>query len=320
MTAPPEEQLPSLQRAGTELGLDIDEYVLPDSIHVVSHGHRIHALDWGIAGNPNVVLLHGHSLTAHTWSLVCLALRRHYRCVAGDLRGHGDSEWSPVLDYSLEAHARDAAGLVEQVGSGEPVVLVGMSLGGMTSLRLTLDRPELVRALVVVDIGPRHETDPPLTMGDTPAAAAFAQPQEMDTLEDFIDGAMAMNPRRDPAVLRVSLQNNLRRTPEGKWTWKYDRRPAERMAAMKATGEAAASRPLADPFAFLDGSIERITCPVLLVRGQHSPLLSPAAAEAFAARFPDGRLVEVAGAGHTVQGDNPKGFVEAVRPFLASVT
>ena len=53
------------------------------------------------------MFLHGGGLSAHTWDIVCLALREEYRCYALDLRGHGDSEWSPALDYSLGAHLRD---------------------------------------------------------------------------------------------------------------------------------------------------------------------------------------------------------------------
>ena len=75
---------------------------------------RLHYLDWGPAGRrPGtrggwpLVFLHGGGLNAHTWDIVCLALREEYRCHALDLRGHGDSEWSPAQDYSLGAHLRD---------------------------------------------------------------------------------------------------------------------------------------------------------------------------------------------------------------------
>lgn len=327
MTAPAELQLASLERFGKAIGMDVAEYVVPSSRHVLAGNHRVHVLDWGSEGKPPIVFLHGMGLTAHTWSMVCLALRQDYHCHAVDLRGHGESEWSPVLDYGAEAHARDVAGVVDAVSPDAPVVLVGMSLGGIAALTYAVDHEERLRGLVVVDIAPPLDTEErPEGSEARPIQAQAEGPSLADTVEEFIDHALVMNPRRDRETLRVSMLNNLRQTPEGKWTWKNDRRPYERMlATMKEAAEGQGDAPsspapaLPNPFSALGEKLATMTVPVRLVRGGDSLVVSPAAAEAFVAQLPNATLVEVPKAGHTVQGDNPPGFVEAVRPFLDSL-
>lgn len=333
MTAPAELQLASLEKFGKAIGMDVPEYVVPSSRHIVAGNHRVHVLDWGTEGKPHVVFLHGMGLTAHTWSMVCLALRQDYHCHAVDLRGHGESEWSPVLDYGAEAHARDVAGVVDAVSPDGPVVLVGMSLGGITALTYAVDHVERLRGLVIVDIAPPVDTEErPKGPEARPIQAQAEGPSLADTVDEFIDHALVMNPRRDRETLRVSMLNNLRQTPEGKWTWKNDRRPYERMLAMmKEAAEAAEAAKaegdtttpttpnMPNPFSALAEKLATMTVPVRLVRGGDSMVVSSAAAEAFAAQLPTATLVEVPKAGHTVQGDNPPGFVEAVRPFLDSL-
>lgn len=302
---PPEVQLQSLSAAGRALGMDVAEYVLPESRHAVLHGHRLHYLDWGTPGQPLVVLLHGVGLTAHTWDLVALALRHDHHCVALDLRGHGDSEWSPVLDYGVAAHGRDVASLVEHLDAG-PVVLVGMSMGGMCAVQAAAGLGDRVRGLVLVDIGPPLVEE--ATGEPPPRPGGPFLPGELDTFEDFVDQALAFNPKRDRAQLRVSLRHNLRQLPDGRWTWKYDRR---------FYGNPEIRRPAPTS---VWGHLDDLRCPGFVIRGGESRVLSPAAAAALADRLPGGRWVEVAGAGHTVQGDQPAAFVEAIRPFLAEIT
>ena len=80
-----------------------------------------------------MVFLHGGGLNAHTWDIVCLALREEHHCCALDLRGHGDSEWSPALDYSLGAHLRDLEAFADHLGAAR-FFLVGQSLGGIIGM------------------------------------------------------------------------------------------------------------------------------------------------------------------------------------------
>src|SRR3954452_13087515 len=97
-------------------GLELPALTLPDEHHVILREMRFHYLDWGTSGRPPIVFLHGGGQTAHTWDFVCLALRAGHHCVALDQRGHGDSEWSPTLDYGPDAHAGDVAAFVDYLG------------------------------------------------------------------------------------------------------------------------------------------------------------------------------------------------------------
>jgi esterase len=291
-------------RAATDVaGVDVDEVVVPADHDVVVDGLRLHYLDWGRNGRLPLVFLHGGGLTAHTWDLVCLALRANFHCLALDQRGHGDSEWSPVLDYSPDAHVHDIRGLIEQLGLERPV-LVGHSLGGLNAMVLAATAAEELAGIALVDVGPDPHPGAVKRIGDF----VMGDPGN-GSLEDFVARARAFNPRRDPRLLRYSLQHNLRQTPDGNLTWKYDRR--------RLTPEYVAS--LRRRFEELQKNAESITCPVLVIRGAESDALSDEQAAAFAAALPDGRWDKVENAGHTIQGDNPRGLVEVLARFLAEI-
>jgi esterase len=297
------EALEHIRLAADVAGLDIDEPVVPDEHDVVANRQRLHYLDWGSPDQPDLLFLHGGCLTAHTWDLVCLLLRSDFHCVAVDQRGHGDSEWSPALDYGPDAHARDIRGLIERLGLFRPV-LIGQSLGGLNAMTYAIGAADRLAGIVMVDVGPE------VNSGAVRRIADFVTGEPAHgTVEEFVNRARAFNPRRDPRLLRYSLLHNLRTLPDGNLTWKYDRR--------RLTGEY---------FAMVRGSLERlpevapkITCPVLVVRGVESDALSDADAARFAAAFPDGRWARVANAGHTVQGDNPGGLAEVLVDFLGEI-
>ena len=264
---------------------------------------RIHYLDWGELDCPAIVFLHGGGLTAHTWDMVSLALRGEYRCVVPDLRGHGDSEWSPVEDYRLETLAADLAGLVDRVGLGR-FLLVGMSLGGLVGIEYAADNVDRLAGLVIVDTGPEIQE-----AGAKKIRSFMSAPGQFESVDDYIRMAKAFNPRRDEDLLRRSLLNNLRQTPTGHWVWKWDPRPRA-----KVDDEARRRRN-----AQLWDRVARISCPTLVIRGGSSDMFHDSDAEKLASRLPRGRWTIVPNAGHTVQGDNPRGFVDALRPFIDEI-
>jgi pimeloyl-ACP methyl ester carboxylesterase len=286
-------------------GLELTTFQLPRDQYVEANGLRLHYLDWGDPAARPLILLHGGALTAHTWDLVCLGLQPEYRCIAPDLRGHGDTEWAPDGDYSTDAYRRDLEALLAHLGI-DRCVLIGNSLGGMTAARYTAERGSSQQppALVLVDVGPEMRD-----AGRQRLRAFTGGPRELDSVEDFVDRAMAFNPQRRRETLRRSLLNNLRQLPSGKWTWKYDPNRFGR-------GPGPASRPtVADRW----NDIQRITCPTLVVRGGRSDMFHDADAEKLAASLHDGRWVRIENASHTVQSDQPVALVKAVREFLASL-
>jgi pimeloyl-ACP methyl ester carboxylesterase len=307
-----DDQQRTLRRAADAAGLSIKDFSPARSRHEVVAGHRLHLLDWGTPGSAPVVFLHGTGLTAHTWDLVALALRSDHHCFAVDLRGHGDSEWSPTLDYRVQTHARDVLGLLESGAIPTPCHLVGMSLGGVVALTAASLAPGRVASTTVIDIGPetfrmmrRHLAQQDDAGGGAGQLVGFlAEADEPATLEEHVARAVRFNPRRDPELLRASLLHNLRPGLDGRLTWKYDRRQLAPQNAVAGGFE--------DPF----DTLGDVRSPVLVVRGGQSPMLSAAGAEELTDRLDNARWVEVADAGHSVQGDNPAQLVSVLREHL----
>ena len=304
MTLAPDEFRIHLEMSATTAGVALPRIVLPDAHDVLVGRMRLHYLDWGTRGRPPVLFLHGGGLNAHTWDIVCAALRDERHCVALDQRGHGESEWSPTMDYGIESHVGDLDAFVGGLGF-ERFVLVGMSLGGVNAMAWAGRHSQRLAGLVVVDVGPEIRTD-----GVRKIAAFTSEATPLDSVEQFVDRALAFNPRRNRDLLRRSLLHNLRRMPDGRWMWKYDQR----------------HRGKADPGAYerrrelLWSAVDRIECPTLVVRGAQSDVFHDEDAERLAARFRQGRWVKIPGAGHTVQGDNPADLLRELRPFLDEVS
>jgi esterase len=301
------EQLDHLRMAADVAGLQELEIELPDDHDVVLGGMRLHYLDWGglklPPGRQSVLFLHGGGLTAHTWDLVCLSLRRSFHCLALDQRGHGDSEWSPGLDYGTEAHTRDLKALIEHLDLERPV-LVGQSMGALNALSYAERHASSLAGLVLVDMTPEVRFEGAKRIFDFVTA-----PAELDSVEAFVERAIEFNPGRDPRLLRRSLMHNLRRLPDGRWTWKYDRRHMTRERFDELRGEVTAIR----------ARLDTVTCPAFVVRGERSDVVTPESAQALADGLPDGEWTSVPDAGHTVQGDNPRGLAEVLAPFLRRI-
>jgi pimeloyl-ACP methyl ester carboxylesterase len=296
---PASDQLQHLQRAAELAGLAVGDIHLPEERSVALRGMRFHYLDWEGDGRP-IVFLHGGGLTAHTWDVVCLALRNEYRCLAIDQRGHGDTEWSPALEYGIEEFAADIDAFTRELELHR-FVLVGQSLGGMASMVYAGGGSDELSALVLVDVGPKVRIE-----GAGRVADFVMAPAELDSIEEFVERAREFNPRRDPQLLRISLLHNLRQLPSGKWTWKYDRRHHSPEGFRELTSRLGELR----------DDLPRIRCPALVVRGASSDVFSDEDAEHAAELLPNGRWVRIEGAGHNVQGDNPKALADELRRFL----
>jgi len=266
-----------------------------------------HYLDWGTAGRTPALFLHGGGLNAHTWDIVCLALRERFHCIALDQRGHGDSQWSDTLDYSTDAHLTDITAFIDALGL-ERFLLIGMSMGASNSLAFAARHSERLAGLVLIDIQPTMLMDGRRRIQDFVTA-----PAELASLDDYIERAMQFNPRRDRALLRFSLLRNLRQQADGAWTWKYDRRHRLQAASGERQAREAAARS-----ALWEGAAQ-VQCPTLYVRGAESDVTSREEMQSVAARWPNWRFVEVEGAGHTVQGDNPKALLRELETFAASL-
>ena len=177
------------------------------------------------------MLLHGGGQTRHSWTGTAHRLAdRGWRAITIDGRGHGDSEWHSATDYSLRAFALDLASVVASFD--EPVVLVGASLGGATSIYLEGDlAPASARAVVLVDIVPQVE------VAGAQRIHKFMTDRLYDgfaDLEEARDAIAAYNPHRPPPRDLLGLKKNLRQGDDGRWRWHYD--PAFADVAKRSNG------------------------------------------------------------------------------------
>ncbi len=186
--------------------------------HYVQVGSlKMHYLDWGNHGAPQMLLLHGGSQSAHSWDEFSRNMRSDFHVIALDQRGHGDTDWSPRCIYTLRAHLRDITSFVKLVGLKQ-FVLVGLSMGGMNSYAYTAIHPQEVSRLVIVDVGP----DMMKKGGD--AIRRFTKVQRLPSFEAFVERSLKYNPLRTEEQIRDRLSHHLREYPGGNWGWKWDHR------------------------------------------------------------------------------------------------
>ena len=259
------------------------------------------------AGDPRgvpVILLHGGGQTRHAWAGTALRLAEAgYYALAYDARGHGDSAWSEQGDYSPDALMGDLHQVVS--GLSRPPVLVGASMGGLTSMVALgeADR-DFASALVLVDIAARLEASGVARVLNFMSAhtGGFA------SLEEVVDAVSAYNPHRPRPKGTDGLRKNLR-FRDGRWYWHWDPRFLNHASRTQA-GEALVQQERRESAA------QRIRVPTLLVRGGSSDVVSPEGARALQNLIPHAELADVAEAGHMVAGDRNDLFSEAVIDFL----
>lgn len=281
--------------------------VQPMDHWVTLNGIRFHYLDWGNAHLPHVVLLHGGSLTAHTWDLAALILREHYHLVALDQRGHGDTEWTPddrLASDNNDLMAKDTVDFLDFLGF-ERFSLVGMSMGGMNTIRYAAHHPERLDAVGIVDVAPETMREGQVEMEQFREAT-----ETLSSFDDFLDRAMRFMPHRPPAHLRYSLTHSLKQTDDG-WTWKQDHRPRQYSSSPEQRARELATR--AD---LLWRDVKMITPPTILFRGENSKILSAEVAEKTVEAMPDAELVVISRATHNVHSDNPVDFAAELHGFL----
>jgi pimeloyl-ACP methyl ester carboxylesterase len=256
-----------------------------------------------VRGNGRPVLfLHGGGQTRHSWGRAAdLVANEGWRAITIDLRGHGDSEWSPNGDYSFTAHCADVISVVDQIG--EPPVLVGASLGGMASMLAegTSDRT-VSCGLVLVDIAPMASLEGVQRI----RRFMMSGIDGFDSMEDAARAIAAYNPHRERPFNPIGLQKVLRQR-DGRWYWHWDP-----MLISQDRTEVVTERYKG----LLDVAIDNIRVPTMLVRGLLSDVVTQEGVDDLVTRIPDITVVEVAGAAHMIAGDKNDDFASSVIAFL----
>jgi pimeloyl-ACP methyl ester carboxylesterase len=288
----------SLAEAAAELGLSPAAVPPVERLGVdLGDGQRLSVLRWGGA-EPEVVFLHGGAQNARTWDLVALALGRP--ALAIDLPGHGHSSWRADRDYGPVRNAGAVAIAMERHAPGARVV-VGMSLGGLTTIRLAADRPDLVRRAVLVDVTPGSaDAAARMSAAERGAVQLARGPRTFASLDEMVSAAVQASPRRPASAVRRGVVHNSRPLPDGTRAWRYD---------------LPAPRSVADMTALWD-DVDRMTMPAMLVKGGESGFVTAADLAEITRRLPELRVETVPGAGHAVQSDQPGALTGLIREFL----
>ena len=295
------EEFRLLLASAADLGISHAPEVPYRSRNIVLRQMRFHFLEWGAPDAPPIVLLHGGHQSAHSWDLVSLHLAQRYRVLALDQRGHGDSEWARDVSYANHEMSLDAETFIGALGLERPI-LMGHSMGGRNAMLLTRRNPSLLRALVIVDVGPEVSD-----RGRSVIAGFVRDNEEFDDLEHFVRNVQQYDPYRTPRAYRADgeIQHAAAGGRQVRQQVRCEPAPARHRARQPGRRRTSRWRRRA-----------AFDLPVLLVRGADSRILTADAAERFRDALPRGTMVTVPNCGHNVHGQNTKGFIEAVREFL----
>ncbi len=253
----------------------------------LADGRTLSALKWGVA-SPEVLFVHGSAQNAHTWDTVILAMG--ISAVAIDLPGHGHSSWRKDGDYGPTVLALDVATAIE-TWAPDAKLIVGMSLGGLTTIALAGMRGDLANQIVVVDITPG------VNSAKSKAITDFVNgPQKFASFEELLARTIEHNPTRSESSLRRGILHNAKQLDDGSWQWRYDR-------STHPSAEDSAKR--IARISKLWNVIEDLKCSMTLVRGGVSPVVDDADVAELKRCKPDAQVLVVDGAGHSVQGDRP---------------
>jgi pimeloyl-ACP methyl ester carboxylesterase len=251
-----------------------------------------------IAGPPDgqpVLFFHGGGQSRRSWRGAAQRLAAAgYRTLNFDLRGHGDSGWDHNGDYLLDAYGRDVARLIDHFD--RPLCLVGASRGGQAALVGASRRPGRVLLLMLADIAPLLIDNGIDRMRDffQTSAGGFA---DVDAAADALAHQLELPRKRDASGLAKSL----RRASDGRLYWHWD--------------PLTVALPMIHPPSEGQGielAASLVRCPVVMVRAEHSEIVSDAGVALFHHLTPQLEVIEAKGVGHMFTGDRNDAFAETL--------
>ena len=289
-----------------------DRMLGPTSHTYFSQRLRLHYVDWGQAGKPPLLLLHGGRDHCRNWDWTAAALRGDWHVVAPDLRGHGDSQWSQDGSYSMAGYIYDLAQLIHQQRLA-PVTIIAHSLGGNITLRYAGIYPQAVATLVAIEgLGPS-----PRALAERGARTiaermdewireqrglAGRLPRRYASIEDAFRRMQEENPHLSAEQARHLTAHGVNQNEDGTYSWKFDN-------YVRAW----------PPYDMSGRDIEllwsRIACPTLLLYGKESHSGDPVE-DGRVRPFRRATVVGIDGAGHWLHHDRLGEFLGIVRDFL----
>ena len=278
----------------------------------ISQRLRLNYVDWGNADAPPLLLVHGGRDHARSWDWVAEKLRHDWHVIAPDLRGHGDSAWSPDGNYEMSAFVYDLAQLIHQLAL-PPVSIVAHSMGGNIATRYAGLFPEKVAKLVNIEglgISPQMQAErDALGIGhrfrtwiDDKRKAAGRTPKRYATIEEAFARMKAENAYLTDEQARHLTIHGISRNEDGTWSWKFDN---------YLNIWAMFDMPREDLLAIW----QAITCPMLLLYGEKSWASNPEK-DGRIEHFPTAKVIEYENAGHWLHHDQFERFMSDVKAFL----
>ncbi len=246
----------------------------PTSRIYFSQRLRLHYVDWGNPGAPPLLLVHGGRDHCRNWDWVAGALRRDWHVLAPDLRGHGDSQWSPDGNYTIAGYVYDLAQLIHQQELA-PVTIIAHSLGGVIALRYAGIYPGLASPSSSPSRGSAPRRGGCANAGSAAIAVRMQSwideqrglsgrlPRRYASIEDAFRRMQEENQHLSPEQARHLTQHGVNQNEDGTYSWKFD-------------NYVRAEPPYEMTMAEIEELWGRIACPTLLVYGKESWASNPA--------------------------------------------
>ena len=269
-------------------------------------GLDIAASSWGRESDPLVVLMHGGGQTRHAWGKTGEVLSNSgFHVVAIDLRGHGNSDWHPEGNYSIDGYKSDLIFILDQLK--KPASLVGASLGGMIGFSLAGDKAykNLVTSLVMVDIGlyPNQQgADQVINFMQSGSEGFSSLEEASDTISSYL-------PHRKRPRDNRGLEKNLRLKADGRYYWHWDPKFIEGRTNRKEGEQKATNTEIA----------KNIKIPILLIRGALSDVVTQEEVNDFLTALPHAEFKEIEQAAHMIAGDRNDIFAASAIEFLKRI-
>jgi pimeloyl-ACP methyl ester carboxylesterase len=262
--------------------------------YITVNGLRLHYLEWGEAAKPAMILIHGIARHAHLFDHIAPEFVRDYRVIAVDMRGHGNSAWSPDAAYLVEDHVKDLEAIIRALDVRK-VTLYGNSTGGRVVQVYAGLHPDMIERLIVEDVGPER----PQNIAESFARRVEREADGWASEDELVKHLATQAPRTPEPILRSYARFGTKARPDGRLVWKYDPNLVKGFVETE-----------------LWRYVSRITSPVIYVVGGASPIVPAETQRRLKSTLPNCEIVVMPGLGHYPNEEDTTGFLAIVNRFL----
>ncbi len=273
-----------MARLSSQIRIKSVQCISPEGLHHMAYK------EWGASDNRNVLIcVHGVTRVSDDFDALASALSGRYRVICPDIVGRGRSDWfRNPQHYQVQQYASDLVTLIAR-SDADSISYVGTSMGGMIGMGLAALKESPIRKMVLNDIGPVLNVSALGRIGQY-----IGQPVTFSSYAEaagYIRSISATFGEHTDEQWHKLCSDVLKQDKDGRWVKHYDISLAVPMQAI--TPELAQASQL-----MLWAAYDAITCPVLLLRGKESDLLSQETAIEMTGRGPRARLIEFEKVGH----------------------